>query len=66
MSDAVAVPYQNSFLLVGGYDGDMYIGDIYQYSAEGDQWLEMDSRLKTPRSEHAALLVRQSLFPECS
>ena len=25
----------------------------------------MESKLKTPRVDHVALLVRQSLFPEC-
>ena len=63
-----AVPYQNSFLLVGGYieSESQHPGDIYQYNAEEDEWVELESKLKTPRREHVALLVKQSLFPECS
>ena len=63
---ATAVPYQNSFLLVGGLVDGGRSGDIYHYNAEDDQWLEMESKLKTPRFSHVALLLRQSLFPECS
>ena len=62
---ATAVPYQNSFLLVGGLGDDGSSGDIYHYNAEDDQWLEMESKLKTPRINHVALLVRKSLFSEC-
>ena len=63
---AAAVPYQNSFLLVGGQDTGINSGDIYQYNAEDDEWIEMVSKLVKPRYYHAALVVRQSLFPECS
>ena len=28
--------------------------------------IEMEAKLKTPRSAHVALLVKQSLFPDCS
>ena len=66
MVDAVPVPYQNSFLLVGGLVDGGRSGDIYHYNAEDDQWLEMESKLKTPRVDHVATLVRKSLFPECS
>ena len=62
---AAMVSYQNSLLLVGGKDANTYGGDIYQYNAEDDQWVEMESKLKKSRDYHVALLVRQSLFPEC-
>ena len=63
---ATAVPYRNSFILVGGQDTGINSGDIYQYNAEEDEWIEMESKLLKPRYYHAALVVRQSLFPECS
>ena len=44
---------------------NIFSGDIYQYDADNDEWLEMEAKLKTPRSAHVALLVKQSLFPDC-
>ena len=68
---ASAVPYDNSFLLVGGYNGlvDGVGGDtsdVYQYIAETDEWVLLATKLETPRQRHVALLVEQSLFPECA
>ena len=63
---AAMVSYQNSLLLVGGKDANTYSGDIYKYNAKDDQWVEMEYKLQKPRDYHVALLVRQSLFPECN
>ena len=66
IGEAAIVPYQTSFLLVGGYNSnDGYIEDIYQYDAAIDEWIELEAKLKTPRSHHVALLVQPSLFPDC-
>lgn len=63
---AAVVPFNNSFLLVGGGTQDSpYLGDIYQYNAADGDWLKMETELKTPRRFHVALLVEQSLFPQC-
>ena len=66
IGEAAIVPYNETFLLVGGYNSnDGYIQDIYQYDAANDEWIVLEAKLKTPRSHHVALLVQQSLFPEC-
>ena len=61
---AAVVPFKNSFLLVGGFDG-AHLADIYQYNAAEDDWLKLETELKTPKYGHVALLVQPSLFPEC-
>ena len=72
ISEAAVVPYEDSFLLVGGTNNlgppnsDRYFGDVYRYDRAKDEWARLTSELKTPRSDHVALLVPQSLFPECS
>ena len=63
---AAAVPYEESFLLVGGFTDDLESADILKYDAAEDEWIKMEAELKTPRYDHVALLVDQSLFPECS
>ena len=73
LSEAAVVPYEDSFLLVGGTNNlgppnsDQYFGDVYRYDAGKDEWAKLEgSELRTPRSDHVALLVPQSLFPECN
>ena len=67
---AAVVTYDDSFFIVGGEKksggGPNVYGDLYKYNAENDEWIEMESKLKTPRSRHIALLVQQSVFPKCS
>ena len=63
---AAVVPYDNSFLLVGGFSDGLYSADIHMYNAVDDEWIKLEAELKTPRYNHVALLVEQSLFPECS
>ena len=67
ISEAAVVPYDNSFFLVGGGNRDdgLFFEGIYQYNADNDEWIEMEAKLKTPRSDHVALLVQQSIFPKC-
>jgi len=63
---ASVVPFNNTFLVVGGFGNGEYSGNIYQYIVADDDWFKMDTELKTPRSRHVALLVQQSLFPDCA
>ena len=63
---AAIVPFDNSFLLTGGLtDPFNYLKDIYQYNSNEDEWIKLESELQTARAFHVALLVPQSLFPEC-
>jgi len=67
MYEAAVVPnYGNSFLLVGGKEDPEYLTSIYQYNASDDEWIELESELRYPRSDHIALLVERSLFPDCA
>ena len=60
------MPYEDSFFTLGGsFYGDP-TSDIIWYDADNDEWIEMEYELKTPRENHVALLVKQSLFPDCS
>ena len=63
---AASVPYDNSFLLIGGRDANGYLADIYKYNPDNDEWTRLESELKTRRRSHVALLIPQSLFPECT
>ena len=67
---AAAIPFDNTFLLIGGlwgnYSADaIYLKDIYRYNGSDDKWIKLDSELKTGRYDHVALLVPQPLFPKC-
>ena len=61
MRNSAVVPYEDTFLLVGGYNGN-YLGDVYRYNPSGDEWVKLTTELKLPRHSHTALLVQQSLF----
>ena len=63
---ASIIKYDDSFILVGGYNGNDWLGDIYQYNTVLDTFEKLPSELKTPRRSHVSLLVPQSLFPECA
>ena len=63
--DDSLLPFINSFYLVGGYS-DGYLADIYMYRpGDDDDWIKLETELKTSRKGHVALLVQQSLFPDC-
>ena len=64
MRNSAVVPYEDTFLLVGGYNGN-YLADVYQYDANGDEWVKLTNELKVPRHSHTAVLVQQSLFQDC-
>merc|ERR1712043_37777 len=73
LNSAVA-QYKNSFFLVGGdctgarcnEDSGEFMTDIYQYNSEDDSWIRLESELRQPREDHVALVVPQSLFPQCT
>merc|ERR1712218_318341 len=50
---AAVVPYKDSFFTLGGryYDATT---DVLWYDADNDEWIEMESKMKTPRSSHVA------------
>ena len=68
MQGMASVPYEDSFLLVGGYD--MVQGDnmnsIYRFDPRMEEFkLMVGSRLRTKRMMAVALLVDADAFPKC-
>ena len=66
LSDAAVVPFEETFLIIGGYDGTngVYIDKVYRYTtAEGD-WQEMppSMKLSEAKSHLTAMIVPSSLF----
>ena len=64
-----SVRYENSFLVVGGSStvgGSTILRDsMLQYRPETDTWAELPGKLRTPRSEHIAIVVDLAIFPAC-
>ena len=59
---ATVVPYESTFLVVGGDTGNGYSDKVYLYTASG-QWEEMTNmRLAEAKDQVAAMLVPSSLF----
>ena len=67
ISNAESVPFEDSFLLVGGYDysRDEYLDTVLQYIPASDSWLELPTKLRTARADHVVIPVMRSVFPSC-
>ena len=65
--NAESVPFEDSFLLVGGYDHfqSEYLDTILRYIPANDSWLELPTKLRTPRADHVVIPVKRSVFPSC-
>lgn len=61
LNDGTVVLYEDSFLIVGGYDLDT----IYKYGKESDTFESMEARLPFPVSSPIAILVDVDIFPAC-
>ncbi len=63
MGDSVAVPYGDTFVLVGGHGDD---GErIYKFVPETEGWEVVPGRLDYPRSYVTAMFVDPESFPNC-
>ena len=66
---AYAVPYEDSFLIVGGGGSDVsgtgFLDTIYKYEADTDSWAMLDTRLPRPTVWTMAMLVDSEIFPPC-
>ena len=62
-----SVPFKDSFLLVGGFDysRDQLLDTFLQYVPANDSWIEMPSKLRTPRADATVIPVKRSIFPSC-
>ncbi len=59
------IQYEDTFALVGGQFASIYEDVIYVYNPETDQFDLLDERLATGRSQAAAFLVNEEIFPRC-
>ena len=65
--EATAVPFQDSFLIVGGVVSGGSLSDlIYRYDVGTDSWELADARLPAAASGVAATMVNSYIFPPCA
>ena len=73
ISFAATVPYEDTFLMVGGRQylmdeaGDFtyeYLSDVYKFNPDADTFEKMEGRLSHAGSHHAAFFVDPAMFPE--
>ena len=54
----------DSFLMVGGYDGD-YLDNVFEYDRDQDQFKQIAALPQGGRCFVSALLVDSDIFPDC-
>ncbi len=52
-----SVQYEDTFILVGGYDDIDWLDTIYQYDRNLETWILRPERLSTPKEQLAAVLA---------
>ena len=62
---AYSVRWEDSFVLVGGYGNGNYLDTLLKYEPMSDTWLELPGKLNIARRELIAIVVDQTIFPEC-
>ena len=67
LDSAYSVRYQDSFVLVGGfnYDSGERLDTLLMYQKESDSWAELPGKMQVARRYPIAIPVDGSLFPEC-
>ena len=65
MSTGAVVPYEDTFLIVGGHDGSNSLDTIYYYEVDSESWSELDATLSSPSSQLEATEVDINIFPTC-
>ena len=67
MTIGTAVPYKDTFLLVGGEKiaYKEYYNSVYKYSSFTEMWEKLPLRLENPGGGYTALLVPQHHFCPC-
>ena len=67
ISNGGSVPYQNSFLIVGGYSTllpDPFLNTIYYYNPDDDQWEQLPYTLEDRKDYPTAFMVPDD-FANC-
>ena len=65
IKEGTSVPYQDSFLIVGGWSVNRALNSIYYYNPSLDEWELLDQRMDFIRENFAAFTVPDS-FANCS
>ena len=64
ISGAVTLPYQDSFLVMGGYTGEFTSNRIYKYELN-DTWTLLPEVLVKDVGNVIPFVVQRSMFPDC-
>ena len=56
---------QDSFLMIGGFNGIDYLDNVFEYDAELDQFKLIAALPQGGRCFVSALLVDSDIFPDC-
>jgi N-acetylneuraminic acid mutarotase len=66
---STVVPYEDSFLLVGGYngnaEGERKLNTIYKYDVANDSWRLLTPHLAEVKYHVTAVMVDRAMFPDC-
>ncbi len=54
---SASVQYEDTFLLLGGYDSGLYLDTIYQYNQTLETWILRPETLSTPKYSMAAIFA---------
>ncbi len=65
IGECASVPYENSFVLIGGIGSSGHLDTVYEYEAETKSWKVHPKRLSRPKREMGAVGVRKEIFPKC-
>ena len=63
------MPFEESFLLVGGYSGiaggHVMLDTIYKYQKGNDSWSLLETKMPSPARDPVAMMVDVDIFPSC-
>ena len=67
ISGAAVVHLNETFLLVGGYDGDtqLPLDTIYKYEKADDSWILLETKLPYAAAKPVAMIVDIDIFTPC-
>ena len=57
--------HDESFYIIGGWDGSSYLDTIYHYNLSNDTWALLPNTMTFPRDGATAMIVKSTIFPSC-
>ena len=61
----VVAQHDETFYIVGGFDGSSSLDTVYQYEVSNESWRLMPNRMRYERWAATAMMVNSSIFPTC-